>query len=404
MEQSLITNRDFIIVGQQAWEVEIGSNCKNIALELSKHNRVLYVNPPLDRFTQFKNKYDGFTKSSKQAIRGKENNLLPIKKNLWNLYPDCVMESINWVKNHFLFDTVNKWNNIRYAKSILKAVEILNFKNYILFNDNDIFRCFYLINLLKPVTGIYYSRDYLLGVDYWKYHGKYLEPKLIKKNDICVSNSSYLTDYCKKYNPKSYFVGQGCDLELYTDFAKEPATGSKPKKITIGYSGALLNLRLDIDMLLFTAKSKPEWDFVLVGPEDNDFLQSELHQLKNVIFLGLKEVSELPQYIDAVDVCINPQLINETTVGNYPRKIDEYLALGKPVVAVKTEAMDMFKAHIYLAENREMFLQQISRALAEDTPEKQQERKNFALSHSWENSIQKVYNAINDFEKELISA
>jgi hypothetical protein len=32
--------------------------------------------------------------------------------------------------------------------------------------------------------------------------------------------------------------------------------------------------------------------------------------------------------------------LNETT-GNYPRKVDEYM--GKPIIATKTKAMEMFK-------------------------------------------------------------
>ena len=55
-KNNLITGRDIVIVGQQPWDVEIGSNCKNIAEELTKHNRVLYVNSPLDRITLYKNK------------------------------------------------------------------------------------------------------------------------------------------------------------------------------------------------------------------------------------------------------------------------------------------------------------------------------------------------------------
>ena len=54
----MIKNRDIIIVGQQPWDVEIGSNCKNIAIEFSKNNRVLYVNSPLDRFTSLRNQHD----------------------------------------------------------------------------------------------------------------------------------------------------------------------------------------------------------------------------------------------------------------------------------------------------------------------------------------------------------
>jgi len=54
----MITNRDIIIVGQQPWDLELGSNCKDIALEFSKHNRVLYVNAPLDRITAIRYKND----------------------------------------------------------------------------------------------------------------------------------------------------------------------------------------------------------------------------------------------------------------------------------------------------------------------------------------------------------
>lgn len=403
MEEVLIKNRDFIIVGQQAWDVEIGSNCKNIALELSKNNRVLFVNPPLDRVSQFRERHDVKIIKRIKMLRGEEDNLVFIQDNLWNLYPDCVLESINWIKSHFLFDTINRWNNARYAKAVRHAVQLLGFNNFILFNDNDIFKSYYLIDLLQPETSIYYSRDYLLGVEYWKHHGKLLEPELINKNDLCLSNSAYLTNYCKKYNPKSYFIGQGCDLELYHSVQQKPLAGFEDNtKPIIGYSGVLWSLRLDIEMLLFVAQSRPEWNFVLVGPEDEDFIHSELHQLKNVYFMGLKEVSELPEYINAMDVCINPQLINETTIGNYPRKIDEYLALGKPVVATKTPAMEMFAAHTYLAENRGTFLQQITIALQENSLQKQQERREFAFSHSWENCVQKLYNAVNNFEMALI--
>lgn len=403
MNQELITNRDFIIVGQQAWDVEIGSNCKNIALELSKHNRVLYVNPPLDRITQYRNKNDEKVIKRKRIIRGEEKNLIQIQRNLWNLYPNCILESINWIKSHYVFDLINRINNIRYAKSITEATAFLEFKDCILFNDNDIFKSFYLKDLLKPAVSIYYSRDFMLGTDYWKYHGEQLEPTLISKSDICLANSYHLTNYCKKYNPNSFFVGQGCDLSLFTSAKQQdlPDLENLPKPL-IGYVGALSSPRLDIELLVFIAQSKPDWSIVLIGPEDDGFLESALHQIKNIHFLGLKEASVLPIYINKLDVCMNPQLVNEITIGNYPRKIDEYLALGKPVVAIATDGMQMFKDHTYLAENKEQYLEMIQLALDENTENKQQERIKFAFSHSWENSVQKIYSAIRNFETALV--
>ena len=40
--------RDFIITSLQTWDIEIGSTIKNTALEISKQNRVLYINTPMD--------------------------------------------------------------------------------------------------------------------------------------------------------------------------------------------------------------------------------------------------------------------------------------------------------------------------------------------------------------------
>ena len=37
----MIKGKDIIVVGIQAWDIEIGSNCKNIALEFSQNNRVI---------------------------------------------------------------------------------------------------------------------------------------------------------------------------------------------------------------------------------------------------------------------------------------------------------------------------------------------------------------------------
>ena len=105
------------------------------------------------------------------------------------------------------------------------------------------------------------------------------------------------------------------------------------------------------------------------------------------VFLGKKPVHELSHYINAFDVCFNPQLVNPITVGNYPRKIDEYLALGKPSVATYTPTMEAFREVVYLAHTKEEYVLQIRRALAADNAVLQAARKAFVASHTWENSV-----------------
>lgn len=398
---STIQDRDIVVVGQQPWDTGIGSNCKNIALEFSRHNRVLYVNSTLDRITLIKHKDDPKIQKRLAVIKGKEKGIVDIQHNLWNLYPDTLTESINWIKSRPVFNALNKVNNKKFARSIQKAIGELGFKDIILFNDNDMFRSFYLKDLLQPSVSIYYSRDYMLAVDYWKFHGEKLEPALIAKSDICVANSTYLANYCRKYNPKSYYVGQGCDLEMFS----HPKDKSIPADMTalphpvIGYVGALQSIRLDIALLEYIATQKPEWSIVLVGPEDDEFKASNLHNISNVHFLGGKDPSILPAYINAFDVCLNPQIVNQVTIGNYPRKIDEYLAMGKPTVASATEAMSIFAEHTYLANSKEEYVTLIEKALKENSPELQTARREFASSHTWENNVKEIYKAINEVRK-----
>lgn len=386
MEQ--ISNQDIIITGLQSWDIEIGSNCKNIAIEFSKKNRVLYVCSPLDRFSLIRNR----NKTNGKA----KANLQEVKENLWVLYPECIIESISRLPVNFMFDVINKHNNKLLAKEIEKAITKLAFSNYIHFCDSDMFRSFYLKELLKPQLYIYYTRDNLMAVKYWQTQGNRIEPLHMEKADIVMANSSYLAKLALSHNRESYFVGQGCDLSAF-----KPKNGyhipndmAAIKQPIIGYIGALKTLRLDLSVLEYIADTKPEWSIVLVGPEDDDFKASKLHCKSNVWFLGRKDEKELPKYLNYFNVAINPQLINEITIGNYPRKIDEYLAMGKPVVGTQTEAMEYFKDFVSLAKNKEEWVKCIDFELSNDTAQLHKQRTNFACQHTWKKNVEQIYNHI----------
>ena len=98
--------------------------------------------------------------------------------------------------------------------------------------------------------------------------------------------------------------------------------------------------------------------------------------------------------MNALDVCLNPQLVNEITIGNYPRKVDEYLALGKPVIATTTKTMELFKEHVYLCAGLEDYKVAVEKALFENTEENKKQRIQFARSHSWENNVAMIYKYI----------
>lgn len=296
--------------------------------------------------------------------------------------------------HNFIYKFFNKRNNKKLAEEIEKAAQKLKFQNPILFIDNDFFNGLYLQDFLDVKSTIYYLRDYLLAQPYFYKHGKFAEPELIKKVDLVVSNSLYLNSYAKKMNPHSFYTGQGCGDDYFIKPETIPDEIINIKNPIIGYCGFLTSMRLDINLIESIAQERTDWNIVLVGPEDEDFKKSSLHNLENVYFTGGKNESQLPGFVHNFDVCLNPQIVNQLTIGNYPRKVDEYLAAGKPVVATKTETMEAFADCTYLCNGKEEYISAIENALKFDNEEKRQKRIEVARSHSWENTVEKVYEAI----------
>jgi len=393
----MIQGRDIIVIGIQAWDIEIGSNCKNIATEFARHNRVLYVNPPVDRASSIRERKTEKMRRRAQARKGRGEHLVEQAENLWNLYPPTLIESINFIPYIPLFDRLNKINTRRYCRDISAAARELGFDDYIVFNDSSMYLGQHIREFLSPSVYVYYMRDYLILNHYWKRHGVRLEPRLIAAADCVVNNSLLYAEYGALYNPHSYMVGQGCDTRAFDNSEQPIELAGELKEIgppVIGYVGYLSNGRLDPDILIHIARSRPDWNLVLVGPEDEVFKNSVLHEFPNVTFLGLKPMYELPGFIEGFDVALNPQRISRITMGNYPRKIDEYLVMGKPVVASATKAMEYFREYTYLGETPEDYVRLIAQALEENSPAREEARQEFARSHSWTNNVRAIYDAI----------
>jgi len=388
----MIFNKDIVIVGQQAWDIKIGSNCKDLAVEFSKNHRVLYVDPPLDRITKIKSRHSPKVKKQLDVIYNKRLELNKVGENLWVLLPNVMIESINWIMFPPFFSFFNKLNNKKFSSAIKEAISELEFADFLLFNDSDIFRSFFLKELLQPLLSIYYSRDNIIATKYWKRHGVRIEPKLIAKSDFCFTNSLFLQEYCSKYNTRSYYVAQGFDMEMFSEGrTEEPEQIKAIKRPIVGYIGALITSRLDETIIEILEEDLRGESMVLIGPQDESFKKSILHSKSNIIFIDTLPPCDLASYIKSFDVCINPQVLNPFTIGNYPRKIDEYLALGKPVVATKTKAMELFKDYVSLAETSDEFRDLVVEALTSDASSLSKKRKDFAYSHTWTNVVDNMF-------------
>ncbi len=393
--------QNIIIIAQQNWDTIIGTNPRNMAKEFARHNRVLYVNMPLDVNTVLRGHREPGVRKRLRVLLGQAEDLTQVEPNVWVLTTRVLLMSANWLASKQLFSLVNQLNAWLLARSIRKAARAAGFDSYYLLQDGLIYPGLELKRLLKPIQFIYNIRDYVMGVPYFQRHGPWLEAAIIKQADLVAANSAYLRDYSLQYNERSFDIGQGCVLAMYQAdgaYALPPDLAAVPHP-RIGYTGYLTGLRLDLDLLLTLARQRPHWSLVLVGPEDEAFRRSPLHQLPNVFFLGTKPPNELAAYLHYFDVCINPQLINDITIGNYPLKIDEYLAMGRPVVATHTRAMEMFADHVYLAADAPAWLAALEQALADHNPQRSTAQIAFSKSHTWEASVGLLYQAMTEVAK-----
>lgn len=396
--------RDFIITSLQTWDIEIGSTIKNTALEISKQNRVLYINTPMDISIRLRGNRQSPSYIRRMAvIKGEASPLRQINANMWVLDCPFMLFSANFLPAP-LFNIVNRRNNARIARWIVEQAAALGFKDYIHLIDTDIYRSRYLKEYIHPAVSIYYRRDYVIGEAYWRRHGTRLEPELAASTDLVLANSTRFATELQAYNPHTYPIETGVNLTLYNP-AKEHGTPDDVQNIPhpiIGYMGTVNSTRLDGELLYQIISRRPDYSFVFTGPEDDGFRRHRIHSLKNAHFTGQKKVDELPAYIAAYDVCINPQTVNDITDGNYPLKIDEYLAMGKPTVATSTHTMrSIFARHTHLATNPEEWLRAIDRAVTEaEDKALATQRIAFAETHSWGHSVKKIYDIIDIFLKE----
>jgi glycosyltransferase involved in cell wall biosynthesis len=396
-------DQNFIITAAQLWDTQIGSTIKNITLELSKQNRVLFVNSPLDVTTRLHAALNPALKQTPEfeqrmaVLKGERPLLRSIRPNLW--VADCPFTLLPVSKLPTpMFECVNHYNNRLIGNFIRQQAKLLGIEKFIHFIDNDLFRSLYLKPIIKPELTVYYRRDYFLATPYWLKHGRRCEERLAHTADVVVANSQLFVDELKPFNPNTHYAPTGVNLELYDATVNRaiPADMQDIPSPVVGYTGTLLEARLDSHLLYRVAADMPHVNFVLVGPEDGHFAAHPLHTLPNVHFLGSKPVDRLPDYIEAFDVCINPQKVNDITDGNYPLKIDEYLAMGKPVVATSTHFMrDTFAAYTHLGTDSDEYVNYINIALREaGDPKLREERIAFAHTHSWANSMRLIYEAI----------
>src|SRR5690606_28367801 len=103
----------------------------------------------------------------------------------------------------------------------------------------------------------------------------------------------------------------------------------------LGYSG-VIDERLDLNLLAFTADARPDLHIVMAGPVAK-IDPAQLPNRPNIHWLGMQPYGRLAHLIAQWDVCLIPFAINESTRYVSPTKTLEYMAAEKPVVSTPVQ-------------------------------------------------------------------
>lgn len=374
-----LENENIICISSVDWD-PIWTRKQQVMSRLPKSNRILYVEPPITLLSPFKD--PALWRKWKAWLKGVRH----LNDNVYLYSPPVTMPFGNRFR---LINRINQW---LISVSLRRAASLLEMHNPIVWT--------YMPNTADLVDLM--GQRKLLVYDCVDEHSEYtgfidkavmteMETDLLKKCDIVFVTAEGLYRSKKDFTQTIYYLPNAANVQHFMK-AQDPATpvpediGAIPGPI-IGFVGVIQDW-IDLDLVRDAAQSHPEWSFVMVGPVGVGIDVSSLKGLPNVYFLGRKDLQDLPGYIKAFDVCINPFKINELTDKVSPLKFYEYLASGKPIVSVNMPGVSSFADVVEISENTAGFIKGLEKAINGDSPDRTAARLERARENSWESRVE----------------
>ena len=349
---------DIICIAFPAWEGNYLKSTVQLMKELALSQRVLYVDYAYT-WKDFIQSIRGKSFASWQRMIGWESRLREVtvengaKLHILTLPP---ILPTNFIKNTYVFDTLNRINSYFIRKSIQHAQKILNMPTPSVINAFNPFFGVHLAGQLGENQLIYYCYDEISAATWANQHGARLENHFLKMVDGVVVTSQGLFDKKSKQHPNCHLVKNGVDYDLFASPHPQPIQiplfSSHNFTKTIGYLGSV-DERLDYDLIESVIQSTPQYQFLFVGRVTKSEYEKRLKQYANVVLIGSQPPAVLPTWVQKFDICWIPFIKNELTAGIYPLKINEYLAAGKPVVSTHFSNLADFESVISIANNVE---------------------------------------------------
>jgi glycosyltransferase involved in cell wall biosynthesis len=365
--------------GEDWWFHNPHSNL-HIMQELSRDNRILFVNSPGIRMPDFKRDKFAYKRVFKK-LQSFARFLKKAQDNIWVFTPFAIpviprfQHAISRLNTAMLLLQIRLLSRWLSLDNPVLWVTVLIAKDVALTLRREGGKClvYYCVDNTPHYPGV--DHAYMIA----------LENDLHHKADLALFVNHTLLEERRHFNPSTFYTGHGVD---YAHFAQAqshaqpvPADMAAIKRPIAGYMGEINSL--DVQLLRFLAQRNPGISFVFVGDIFADM--NALRGLTNVHFLGKRPYAQLPAYLQCFDVCCL-YYKTEATFNNYrnPKKLLEYLATGKPVVSVSILEVEHFRDYVSIASSFEDYDRLLRQAIDHDTPGARERRIAFAEHQTWE--------------------
>jgi glycosyltransferase involved in cell wall biosynthesis len=229
-----------------------------------------------------------------------------------------------------------------------------------------------------------------------------MDEELTRKADIVFVASETLLEKKLALNRNSHVSPHGVDLDHFSqaqdDTLPVPADLVPLPRPVIGFFG-LIERWIDLDLVDFLAEQRPNWAFVMIGRVA--LADDQVPHRPNIHYLGKRSYQELPAYGKRFDATIIPYRLMQQTLHANPIKMREYLAMGKPVVAVSTPEIDKYADVVAIAHSREEFLEKLDMVLSQQSSDEDiRRRMKRVASESWDARLTDVLELVNRHRQE----
>ncbi len=380
-----LQNQDIICISVMDWDWPFPTSRHNLMREFARSNRVLFVDPPLNYLSDYRaTLFDGEQRA--KLGRSLSGKVIERELNLYSFTPPPVVP-FNRLPRPFL-QPVLKSNGVLFRQAVRSAARHLGMYKPILWISFNPYFGEAVCGSLDEQLVLYHCTDEVARFPGYSPEIVEIERRLMQRSDIVITTSKVLYETKQVHNPNTHFVPNGANFKLFQQALDKswplpPDLAAIPQP-RVGFVGQI-EFRLDVNLLIKVARSRPEVSFVLIGQYGPP--REELARLRaepNIYFLGNKPQVMLPHYLRGMQATIIPYKYNELTRSIYPLKLHEYFAAGRSVVATPLPSLEPFKGLAHLAATPEEFTLALDRAMAEnDDPYLIERRLEVAEKHSW---------------------